>query len=244
MHIGEKGPNHAFMTYCHRELFHAQWEILLDDEFLEAYMHGIVITCCDGIQRRFYPRIFTYSADYPEKYIIHVALPVIALTITCRILIATIRNLGSCPCPRCCIPMSRVPNLGMVLDMKQRSTLARVDDNRRIRLVRAARNIIYNLNKPVYGSAVDALLKGESLVPTSVGCIVGEVPNSVAHVHVQNAFSNFSQKLEGSRINWFGMLVVDLLHEFELGVWKALFIHLLRILDSVDPSLIVELDRR
>jgi hypothetical protein len=40
------------------------------------------------------------------------------------------------------------------------------------------------------------------------------------------------------------MLVVDLLHEFELGVWKALFIHLLRILNTVDKSLIDELDRR
>jgi hypothetical protein len=40
------------------------------------------------------------------------------------------------------------------------------------------------------------------------------------------------------------MLVVDLLHEFELGVWKALFIHLLRILEAADPSLSHELDRR
>ena len=40
------------------------------------------------------------------------------------------------------------------------------------------------------------------------------------------------------------MLVVDLLHEFELGVWKALFIHLLRILEAWDKKLIVELDRR
>jgi hypothetical protein len=56
-------------THCHRELFHEQWNILLDDEFLEAYEHGIVILCCDGIARRFYPRIFTYSADYPEKYV-------------------------------------------------------------------------------------------------------------------------------------------------------------------------------
>jgi hypothetical protein len=42
--------------------------VLLDDEFLEAWKHGIVITCCDGVKRRFYPRIFTYSADYPEKW--------------------------------------------------------------------------------------------------------------------------------------------------------------------------------
>jgi len=40
------------------------------------------------------------------------------------------------------------------------------------------------------------------------------------------------------------MLVVDLMHEFELGVWKALFIHLLRILQSVNAALLHELDHR
>jgi hypothetical protein len=65
--MGGRGPNKAFMTHCRREVLHAQWQILLDDEFLEAYMHGIVVACCDGITRRFYPRILTYSADYLEK---------------------------------------------------------------------------------------------------------------------------------------------------------------------------------
>ena len=40
------------------------------------------------------------------------------------------------------------------------------------------------------------------------------------------------------------MLVVNLLHEFELGVWKATFVHLLRILDSLKGYLLSELDRR
>lgn len=40
------------------------------------------------------------------------------------------------------------------------------------------------------------------------------------------------------------MLVVDLMHEFELGVWKALFIHLLQILNAEGSILIHELDRR
>ena len=40
------------------------------------------------------------------------------------------------------------------------------------------------------------------------------------------------------------MLVVDLMHEVELGVWKAVFIHLLRILDCESESLKHELDRR
>jgi Plavaka transposase len=65
--IGEKGPDSILMAHCHREMYHAQWAIILDDEFLEAYQHGIVISCLDGVKRRFYPRIFTYSADYPEK---------------------------------------------------------------------------------------------------------------------------------------------------------------------------------
>ena len=66
---GGKGPNSAFMAHCSREMYDAQWDILLDDEFLEAYKHGIVIDCCDKIRRRFYPQIFIYSADYREKCI-------------------------------------------------------------------------------------------------------------------------------------------------------------------------------
>lgn len=67
-YAGPKGPTGPQLTHCHRELLHAQWKVILDDEFMEAYRHGIVILCCDGIWRRFYPRILTYSADYPEKY--------------------------------------------------------------------------------------------------------------------------------------------------------------------------------
>jgi hypothetical protein len=59
------------MAHCHRELYHAQWAVILD-EFL-VYVHGIVIHCWGGIRRRFrvYPRIFTYSADssYRERYV-------------------------------------------------------------------------------------------------------------------------------------------------------------------------------
>jgi hypothetical protein len=43
------------------------------------------------------------------------------------------------------------------------------------------------------------------------------------------------------------MLVVDFLHEFELGVWKALFCHLIRILYAASGSageLVAELDKR
>ena len=44
--------------------------------------------------------------------------------------------------------------------------------------------------------------------------------------------------------NIFSILLPDLLHEFEIGTWRALFIHLLRILQSIDGGLLTELDRR
>ena len=48
---------------------HAVWSVILDDEFLHACTYGIVVKCIDGIERRVYPRIFTYSADYPAKFV-------------------------------------------------------------------------------------------------------------------------------------------------------------------------------
>jgi hypothetical protein len=40
------------------------------------------------------------------------------------------------------------------------------------------------------------------------------------------------------------MLVVDVMHEVELGVWKALFIQILRLLDASDKGAINTLDKR
>ena len=78
---GGKSVSAALMAHCRRELFHEAWRILLeDDEFLKAYVNGIVLTCSDGITRRVFPRIFTYSADYPEKSVIWSALQILSLT--------------------------------------------------------------------------------------------------------------------------------------------------------------------
>lgn len=42
------------------------------------------------------------------------------------------------------------------------------------------------------------------------------------------------------------MLVVDLMHEFELGIWKATFTHFMRVLYAVIPSglAVAELNKR
>ena len=62
------------LTHCCQELMHAVWRLLLDDDFLHAYTYGIIICCVNGIEQQVYPQIFTYSADYPEKYAIKIIL--------------------------------------------------------------------------------------------------------------------------------------------------------------------------
>ena len=88
---------------------------------------------------------------------------------TCyRILLASIRNLGCCPCPRCLIPLDRVPNMGMCRDMAQRMSLARVDNPERRSRIKAAREIIYVKDYKTDSKAVEDLLRQDSLVPTAV----------------------------------------------------------------------------
>ncbi|KAE9402405.1 hypothetical protein BT96DRAFT_956276 [Gymnopus androsaceus JB14] len=178
------------ITHCNRELMHAVRRFLLDDEFVHAYKYGIVIKCFDGVEHCVYPHFFTYSADYPEK-----------------VLLATIRDLGSCPCPRCLIPKGLLDQMGSKRDMKLREKIRIFLVDKVLR----ARQWIYNEGR---------LLKETSSVP------------------MLNAF-----------IDWLGhdfdlsrMLAVDFMHEFELGVWKALFAHLIRVVYAVDPKLMEELD--
>jgi hypothetical protein len=40
------------------------------------------------------------------------------------------------------------------------------------------------------------------------------------------------------------MLACDLMHEFELGVWKSVYTHLIRLLTAMNSLLIAELNDR
>ncbi|KAG5634352.1 hypothetical protein H0H81_002284 [Sphagnurus paluster] len=196
----------ALLAHCRRELFHACWKQLLDADFLRAYEHGIVIVCGDGVKRRVYPRIFTYSADYPEK-----------------VLVVSIRDMGQYPSPRCKVNKDNIPNLGTIEDMETRRNHRRRDDEDRHSRVLKARELIYEKGYIVNSERVDELLKDESLVPTL------------------NAFSELLGKFG---LNIFDLAVVDLLHELELGVWKVLLLHLIRILYTQGLAAVLEFNAR
>jgi hypothetical protein len=152
-------------THCRRELFHACWEVLLDTEFLYAYRHGIVTKCADGLMRRVYPRIFTYSADYPEKYIFCCIVQTLDSSHISRALIATIKDMGSCPCPRCLMPKGMFSYLGIARDMKFRFQHLRVYVTTQ---VVKAREFIYAYGNTVDGAKVEDTLGEGSWVPVLV----------------------------------------------------------------------------
>ncbi|KIK17418.1 hypothetical protein PISMIDRAFT_111442, partial [Pisolithus microcarpus 441] len=130
------------------ELIHAVWKILLDEDSVNAHKNGIVVKCYDGVCRHIFPRIFTYLADYPEK-----------------VLLATIRDKGECPCPRCLLLKGYFSRLGLLSDLTARTTNIHQYFHSQ---VIAAHNTIYKLGAPIKGATPEQYLKGLSLVPTLV----------------------------------------------------------------------------
>jgi hypothetical protein len=56
--------------------------------------------------------------------------------------------------------------------------------------------------------------------------------------------STFSKRFGDKGINFYEILVFDLLHVFELGVWKAVFTNLIRMLYSRGKKYVDELNKR
>ncbi|TEB36972.1 hypothetical protein FA13DRAFT_1787257 [Coprinellus micaceus] len=140
------------------------------------------------------------------------------------ILIAGIRNNGGCPCHRCLIKKDDLSNLGAPNDTERRNQLR--SEPEQSKKVAKAHEVILG-GYAVNTDQVEALLKPESLVPT---------------------VTSLSSRLSDLRFKLLPALVVDLLHKFEIGVWKNLFIHLIRLLEAFmrrdGPTLTAELDTR
>jgi hypothetical protein len=83
-----------------------------------------------------------------------------------RVLLATIRDKGLFPCPRCLVPKTKLDQTG-----------TKHDSNFRLKNVRTylfdyvqiARNAIYKSAAAIAGTVVNRLLKSTSSVPTLVG---------------------------------------------------------------------------
>ncbi|GAB1528441.1 hypothetical protein RhiTH_011635 [Rhizoctonia solani] len=144
-----KPPPESLITHLRRELMHKVWVHLLDDNFLYAWNHGIVIKCTNGIEQRVFPRIKIHSVDYPEK-----------------VTMATIQNLGVCLCPRCLAKKGLASKLGTSHNTLVQVSKRRVESTKRIKKIQEAQQLIYDLGHLVQSKQVEALLQAESYVPT------------------------------------------------------------------------------
>ena len=214
------------VRHLKRELIHAILILLFcDPEFLHAYQYGIVILCADSILRRFFPRLATYSADYVEKFVFisfssrtSVDFPYL------RVLLVLIKQLGKNPCPTCFISKEDIPDMGTVKD-RRRQRKQREDTEK-------LQTIISKARKKVFKDGIKLNNKGLNRMLDNAGSLLP----------VRNAFS-FIRKTDPG-FNFYRLFVPDLLHEFELGVWKSTFIHLVRILETLGVRCTGEFNKR
>ncbi|CDO69624.1 hypothetical protein BN946_scf184851.g12 [Trametes cinnabarina] len=205
MHVYGTTISADILTFCKRELMQKIWLLLLDDEFLNAYENGILVHCGDGVTRRIFPRILTYSADYPEK-----------------ILLTALKPLSKHPCPRCLVSKDHICLAGTPDDMHDRREKQREDTPALRRVIKRARKLLFQ-GASLGSKRIQNLLDSRSLNP------------------IQSAFST---RLARFGLNHYHLFAPDLMHEFELGVWKGTFMHLLRLLVAQGGTAVQEFNGR
>ncbi|KAI0654691.1 hypothetical protein C8Q70DRAFT_925386 [Cubamyces menziesii] len=189
--IYEIAATAAVLTFLKRELMQHIWLILMDDWFMYAYIHGLLLECGDGILRRLFIRFLFYAADYPEK-----------------ILLACLKYFARCLCPQCRINKDKIIEMGTNNNLRRRNHI-RLDNNDLNHRINLNRRWIFENGMPITSIYISRILDPISATPTR---------------------SAFSIRLREHGFNFFSLFVPDLLHEFQLGVWKSIFTHLLRLL--------------
>jgi hypothetical protein len=155
-------------------------------------------------------------------------------------LLATIRDGGGCPCHRCLIRKSDIQYLGLHRDLQVRTQSERKFSLRWEYAVNKSRKLIYERGKKISSTAVEALLKTESLVPV----LVRKRPYSEQPFTINRLQNTFQVKLGKFGFNISKALVCDVLHESEIGEIKTLITHLIRMLYSFAGDSVLEMNAR
>ncbi|EIW52144.1 uncharacterized protein TRAVEDRAFT_24454 [Trametes versicolor FP-101664 SS1] len=195
----------AVLTFLKRELMQQIWLLLMDERFMYAYVHGLIIFCGDGIQRRMFIRFLLYAADYPEK-----------------IILSCLKYFARCPCPRCRINKDKIIEMGTMNDLNRRNWI-RIDDKDLNARISLTRKWIFQDGMSLGSVYISRVLDPISATPTR---------------------SAFSTRLREHGFNFYSLFVPDLLHEFEIGVWKSIFTHILRLLHAVGEDRIQVFNKR
>ncbi|KAI0760923.1 hypothetical protein BD413DRAFT_666261 [Trametes elegans] len=127
-----------------------------------------------------------------------------------KILATCLKYFAKCPCPRCLVEKDNLEEMGTLNDFHRRNKV-RVDNTDVQWRIRVARKWVFQDGTSLKSVHVKRLLDAKLLTLT------------------RNAFSTC---LADTGFNFYAMYLPDLLHEFELGVWKSVLTHLVRILHA------------
>ncbi|KAF9554492.1 hypothetical protein CPC08DRAFT_727124 [Agrocybe pediades] len=202
----QKPATRDMLTHLRRELMQAVWELILDEDTVQAYAYGERFKLYDDIERALYLQFLFYGMDYPEK-----------------VLVACMKYLTHCMCPRCTSKKALISQIGSKLDMRRRVKLKRIDNDYRLYDIGVVRKMMFEDGISITSKKIKDILEPTSAVPT------------------QNAFS---KRFKEHGLNFYQLFVPDFMHKVELGVWKALFTHLLRILIAYRHDTIQYLNSR
>jgi len=101
----------------------------------------------------------------------HIPIPLFDLILYGRILLACMKFLGRCPCPRCLITKDRIYRLGTKADQWICSKMAHVDDEHRWWSINNVRKAIFEAGCSIVSKVVENIIGPKSLVPTRVHSI-------------------------------------------------------------------------
>ena len=81
-------------------------------------------------------------------------------------LMACLKYLSTCPCPRCLLHKSKISRIGSKSDTRDRLKLVRVDSDSRRDAVDSARRLLFEKGVNITSTRIKDILDGESLTPT------------------------------------------------------------------------------
>ncbi len=122
-----------------------------------------------------------------------------------------------------------------------RRNKTRVDDNDVNWHITLTRKWIFEDGMPLTSVYIDRILGPLSLTPTRV-CIHAHALPQFAHMYSEQ--SAYSIKLREHNFNFYSLFAPDFMHEVELGVWRTIFTHLMRILHAVGEDSIQTFNKR
>jgi hypothetical protein len=129
-------------------------------------LSGLRTVFCDACFRDSSPTQLTTQKSV--CYLMHISTnPSNACFSTCRVLLASIKFLGNCPCPRCFIQKDQISALGTTVD-RQRWNHMQEDNLVRQNMITTVCRWIFERGRSLTGPVLGRVLKRTSSVPTVV----------------------------------------------------------------------------